>query len=40
MDVRDLHRQALDAFTLRIDGIPAGAWRQPTPAGTGMSASW
>ena len=31
MDVRQLHRDAVDLFTERVDGIPSDAWSQPTP---------
>lgn len=31
IDVRDLHRQALEAFGATVDRVPPTAWRQPTP---------
>jgi uncharacterized protein (TIGR03086 family) len=31
MDVRDLHREAIDTFTAHLDAAPAGAWGRPTP---------
>jgi uncharacterized protein (TIGR03086 family) len=31
MDVRDLHRTALDAFSARVDHLPADSWTWPTP---------
>ena len=31
MNVRDLHHTALDAFTMRVDQLPAGSWDWATP---------
>jgi uncharacterized protein (TIGR03086 family) len=31
MDVKDLHRKAVDEFGARVARVPAGAWGQPTP---------
>jgi uncharacterized protein (TIGR03086 family) len=31
MNVRDLHRMALDTFSLRVDQLPAGSWDWATP---------
>ncbi len=31
MDVRELHREALDAFSALVDGVAQGEWHQPTP---------
>jgi len=31
MDVRDLHRMALDAFSRRVDQVPPQSWQSATP---------
>lgn len=31
MDIRELHRTALDAFSRRVDDLPAGCWQWATP---------
>ena len=31
MDIRQLHHDAIDAFSARIDGTPPDAWASPTP---------
>lgn len=31
MDVRQLHRDAVERFSGLVDGVPDGAWAQPTP---------
>ena len=31
MDVRDMHSEAIEAFSAHVDGVPPGAWGQPTP---------
>ena len=31
MSVRELHKQAVDLFSARVDGVPDGAWERSTP---------
>lgn len=31
MDVRELHRDAVERFSVLVDGVPSGSWAGPTP---------